>query len=200
MSDQNISSDQLHQNYIKLAKILHPDLNPDDPDADKKFQDLQEQYEKAQKLLGNKAQYQASVSIPLSEAISGTERFFVSDDGKRFLLTIPAGVKNKQTILYRGIQVNSDNDAVLHIRVHIDAPTKFKIIGDHLILNEHIPFWKLIFGGRHEITGPDGKIIPVTIPRKTKNGKMFKVQNAGLWNRADKKRDPLYIQFFGSAI
>jgi DnaJ-class molecular chaperone len=200
LSNQNISAEHLHQNYIKLAKVLHPDVNPDDPDADKKFQELQEQYQKAQKLLEAKTQYQASISITLSEAITGTERFFVSDENQRFMLNIPAGVKNKQTVLYRGLAISSIKDAVLHIRVYIDIPTKFKIIGDNLILNEGVPFWKLIFGGKHEITGPDGRKIPVTIPRKTKNGKMFRVQNAGLWNRNEKKRDALYIQFFGSAI
>jgi DnaJ-class molecular chaperone len=200
MANEHISSTELRNNYIRLAKVLHPDKNTSDPKADKKFQELQEQYERAQKLLGMKNQYQASATITLHEAISGTERFFVTDENQRFMLTIPAGVKNKQVIIYRGVTVNSSRDSVLQIKVYITTPTKFSIIGENLILKESIPFWKLFFGGSYQITGPDGSKIPVNIPRKTKNGKMFRVKNAGLWNRTEKKREPLYIQFFGSIV
>lgn len=200
MVTKTTSSEQLHKNYIRLAKVLHPDHNSGNPDSDKKFQELQEQYEKAQKLLGMKTQYQASTNISLQESITGTERFFVTDDNQRFLLTIPAGVKQRQTMLYRGLLLNSVKDSVLHIKVHITLPTKFSIVGDNLILKETISFWKLYFGGDYEIVGPDGTKIAVKIPRKTKNGKMFKVKNAGLWNRQEKRREPLYNQFFGSII
>jgi hypothetical protein len=72
-ANTSITTEQLHRNYIKLAKIIHPDHNPNDSYADLKFQELQEQYEKAQKLLNIKTQYQASISISLKESILGTE-------------------------------------------------------------------------------------------------------------------------------
>lgn len=200
MANNTISQAQLHQNYIRLAKVLHPDHNLSDPGADKKFQELQEQYEKAQKLLGIKTQYQSSVSISLKEAITGCERFFITDNNQKFVLNIPAGVKNKQTILYRGFAIKSTKNVTLNIKVTIDIPAKYTIVGERLILREFVPFWKLIFGGNYEITGPDHKKIPVIIPKKTKSNKMFLVKNAGLWNRTENKREPLYIQFFGSII
>jgi DnaJ-class molecular chaperone len=196
-----ITEEKLRHNYIRLAKILHPDLNPDNLNADKQFQELQEQYKKAQKILGIKIHYQASVSITLKEAIIGTERYFsTDDDNQKFVLHIPAGVKNHQTILFRGLAINSIKDAVLHIKVFINLPTKFSIIGDQLILKENISFWKLYFGGTTYIEGPDGKRINLVIPKKTKNGKMFKVNGAGLLDRVTNKRLPLYIQFFGCLI
>jgi DnaJ-class molecular chaperone len=198
-ANTTITTDQLHSQYIRLAKIIHPDHNPNE-DADEKFQELQEQYEKAQKLLNIKTNYQASISVTLKESILGTERFFVTDEGNRFVLMIPAGVKNHQTIQFRGLSLNSVKSAILHIKVYINIPSNFSIIGENLILNQNINFFKLYFGGKYEIIGPDGKIILVTIPKKTKNGKMFRIQNAGLWNRIEKKREPLYIQFFGSII
>jgi len=196
-----ITEEQLHQNYIKLVKIIHPDLNPNNPDADRQFQYLQEQYEKARKILGVRTQYQASISISLKEAVTGTERYFSApDDNQKFVLHIPAGVKNHQIISYRGIAINSIKDAVLHIKVFINIPTKFSIIGDQLILKENLPFWKLYFGGKVSIYGPDGKIINLVIPKRTKRGKMFSVKKAGLMDRATNKRLPLYIQFFGYLI
>ena len=59
-----ITNAQLHENYIRLSKLVHPDLNPDDPDANLKFQELNAQYIKAQEILDKKqTHYQTSVSI-----------------------------------------------------------------------------------------------------------------------------------------
>jgi len=44
------SEEEIQKAYRNLARKLHPDLNPDDPDAKKKFQKLQEAFE----VLGNK--------------------------------------------------------------------------------------------------------------------------------------------------
>jgi DnaJ-class molecular chaperone len=200
MAEVNISEKQLHTNYIKLAKIIHPDHNSNDPLADVKFQELQQQYEKAQKLIESKPQYQASVSISLKESILGCERYFVNDDNYKFVLNIPAGVKNKQTILYRDLNINSVKNTILHIKILIDLPKDYTISGDTLILKTSVHFWKLYFGGEYKIKTPDGLQIPVLIPKKTKSGKMFRILKYGLWNRAEKKRDPLYVQIFGRFI
>lgn len=40
--DKNASGDDIKKAYRKLARKLHPDLNPDDPDAKKKFQQVNE--------------------------------------------------------------------------------------------------------------------------------------------------------------
>ena len=189
-----ITKDELHANYKKLAKVIHPDLNHDNA-AVGKFQELQEQYKIAQKLITK--HYQSSISISLKEAIEGAERYFVMDKTK-LVLNIPAGVKHRQTIQFSD---NTDsNTAILHVKVYINLLPNFTIVGDHLILKEKISYWKLYFGGKHQILVPDGRKIPITIPRKTKNGKMFMVRNAGLFNRKEQKREPLYIQFFGSII
>ena len=42
---ENANEEQIKQAYRKLAKKYHPDLNPDNPDAEAKFKDVVEAYE-----------------------------------------------------------------------------------------------------------------------------------------------------------
>lgn len=42
---QQADENQIKQAYRKLAKKYHPDLNPDNPDAEAKFKDVVEAYE-----------------------------------------------------------------------------------------------------------------------------------------------------------
>ena len=200
MSTKKITEKELHRNYIRLVKILHPDVNPNNPEADKQFQNLQEQFDKAKKILGANSQYQVSVTITLKEAIHGAERYFITDENQTFVLHIPAGVKHCQTIFYRGLNLSTIKDIVLHIKINIDLPRRFSIVGDQLILKEYVPIWKMYFGGKVSIIGADGKRINLILPSRTKNKKMFKINNMGLLDRIANKRLPLYIQFFGYFI
>jgi len=43
--EYGVDSDQLRVRYRELARELHPDNNPEDPDAVEKFQQLQEAYQ-----------------------------------------------------------------------------------------------------------------------------------------------------------
>ena len=42
---RNASEEEIHEAYRKLARKYHPDLNPDDPQAEKKFEEIQAAFE-----------------------------------------------------------------------------------------------------------------------------------------------------------
>ena len=43
--ERNVSKDQLKRAYRRLAKKFHPDRNPDDPSAERKFKEVQKAYD-----------------------------------------------------------------------------------------------------------------------------------------------------------
>ena len=42
---RNASQEEIHRAYRKLARKYHPDLNPDDPQAERKFEEIQAAFE-----------------------------------------------------------------------------------------------------------------------------------------------------------
>ena len=43
--DRNASADEIKRAYRKLARELHPDVNPDDKTAEARFKDINEAYQ-----------------------------------------------------------------------------------------------------------------------------------------------------------
>ena len=43
--EKQASQDDLRRAYRKLARKYHPDANPDDPDAESRFKEIQQAYE-----------------------------------------------------------------------------------------------------------------------------------------------------------
>jgi len=40
----------------------------------------------------------------------------------------------------------------------------------------------------------------IVVPKKTKNGAIYKLPSNGLWNTLTKQRDALYVRFIGKII
>jgi DnaJ-class molecular chaperone len=200
MKKFNSSSDvnsfkQLRLNFLTLVKRYHPDLHPDIPNISEKFTNLINEYKKCLSLFSNKKIYNINVYISLQDAIMGCERFFLSNDGKRkFLLKIPAGVKNKDNIYYKDVQINENCFSILNAIININFPKNYVYKNNKLILKIYVFPWKMYFGGKTVIIGPDGCLLHINIPKKTKSGAIFAIDNEGLYNKKNNQRDKLYIQ------
>ncbi len=223
--DKNADEKSIKKAYRKLARKHHPDLNPDNKEAEKRFKEINEAYE----VLGNKEnrkkydkygehwehadeiekqkkaqqQYQQTYGGANFEDFGGfggyggngydesdfsdffqsmfggrtsgsrrnikfkgqdlhaelhldlrdvykTQKQTINVNGKKIRLTIPAGVKDKQTIKIKGHGgkgINGGPNGDLYIKFRISDDKQFKRIGNDLYTNKDLDLYTAILGG-----------------------------------------------------
>ena len=126
--DKGASQDDVKKAYKKLARKYHPDLNPNDPDAHRKFQEINEAnevlswsssgdgsefsdfFEQMFGGLGGRGgrnhgfrgqDYTTELQVSLADAAQ-THKQIITVNGKNLRITIPAGIADGQTIKLRG--------------------------------------------------------------------------------------------------
>lgn len=177
----------LHKQYLKLAKEFHPDSNPDDPDAETKFKLLQSAYNSTKEKSKIK-KYTCTPKISLQETFTGCTKYVqLSDTPSKFQIFIPAGCKSGDSVIFGNQTIK------ITAKIEITIPKDYEILNNKLIFHCKVPFWKLYFGGVFRFRFLDGKIIKTTLPKKAKNGDVFSIENFGLFNKVKNGRDPLFI-------
>ena len=82
---RDATQDEIKKAYRKMAKLYHPDLHPDDPDANKKMNDVNTAYDmlmnpdkyeaqRAREQAYSRSSYSGSYSNPYSSSSSGSSR------------------------------------------------------------------------------------------------------------------------------
>ncbi len=241
--DNKASETDIKKAYRKLARKYHPDLNPNDKEAERKFKEINEanevlshpenrkkydaygkdwkhaeEFEKARQQRKSESSYQRSGPGQFSDEgfsdffssmfggrrggqrnaqfrgqdfqaalhlnlqdVYRTHKRTLTINGKNIRLTIPAGVKNGQTIKikgYGGEGVNGGPKGDLHITFQIDNHTKFKRDGNNLYTNLDLDLYKAILGGEVVIDTFDGKV-KLKIAPETQNGTQVKLKGKG---------------------
>lgn len=241
--DKKASEADIKKAYRKLARKYHPDLNPNDKEAERKFKEINEanevlshpenrkkydsygkdwkhaeEFEKARKqnasrqtyqrpgpgqyseedfsdffgsMFGGRAEgrrnvkfrgqdFQAALHLNLQD-VYHTHKRTLTINGKNIRLTIPAGVKNGQTIKikgYGGEGINGGPKGDLNITFQIDNHTNFKRDGDNLYANIDLDLYKAILGGEMVVDSFDGKV-KLKIAPETQNGTQVKLKGKG---------------------
>ncbi len=241
--DKKSSAADIKKAYRKLARKYHPDVNPNDKEAERKFKEVNEaneilsnpenrkkydtygkdwkhaeEFEKAgyqqphqqsrqgkarnfsesdysdffESMFGGGfskgganikfkgADYNAELRLDIKD-IYKTHKRTINVNGKALGLTIPAGVKNGQTIKIKGQGgggVNGGPNGDLFIQFTIDNATSFKRDGDNLHTIVDLDLYRALLGGDVTIDTFDGKVKMKVAP-ETQNGTKVKLKGKG---------------------
>ena len=243
--DKTATDKEIKKAYRKLARKYHPDVNPDDKIAEKKFKEINEanevlsnpenrkkyhkygkdwkhadEFEKAKQQQqyrrgshrggtggyseedfsdffssmfgGGYARssggnvkfrgqdYSAELQLNLKDVYQ-THKQTLTVNGKKIRLTIPAGVKNGQTIKikgYGGQGINGGPNGDLHIKFSITNHSKFKRDKDNLYATIDLDLYKAILGGEITIDTFNGKV-KLKVKPETQNATKVKLKGKG---------------------
>ncbi len=177
--EKTASEDHIKKAYRRLARKLHPDLNPNDKDAHKKFQTINEANEvlsdpekrKKYDLHGKDWQHadQFEQQAQQRRQNQGRQQFTYADDGdfSSFFESMFGGSERRRQTQYRGQDYNAELTLSL-----IDA------------METH----------QHTLT-VNGKNIRITIPAGIENGQVIKLKGYGSVGANGGPTGDLYITF-----
>jgi curved DNA-binding protein len=242
--DKKSTQADIKKAYRKLARKYHPDLNPSDKAAEKKFKEINEanevlsnaenrikydkygenwkhgeEFDKAQQQRQQSTGgYQNKSSSNFSESdysdffesmfdggrnregnipfkgqdfhaelhfnlldVYETHKRTLTINGKNIRLTIPAGVKNGQTIKIKGQGGDGSNGGPkgdLILEFSIANHTKFKRDNDNLYTTAAIDLYKAILGGEITVETFNGKV-KLQVKPETQSGTKIKLKGKG---------------------
>ncbi len=183
--DKNATEKEIKSAYRKLARKFHPDLNPNDKDAKKKFQEINEanevlsdpekrkkydQYGKDWKHaeeFKNAVQYQGQASDFRGQSYSGTQ---FDGEFSDFFESLFGGFKDTRRgrqVKFRGEDYNAE--------MHLDLIDAYETHQETLTVN--------------------GKKIRITIPAGIENGQTIKIAGHGGQGINGGPNGDLYITF-----
>ena len=167
--ERSASPDAIQKAYRRLAKKLHPDLNPGNKDAEERFKEVSAAYG----LLSDtdkRAQYDRG-EIDATGAEKPRQRFY-----KDFASEAATGHPYEN---YSGFADFVDSDDVLSELLRRGANVHVRARGGDVRYHLPIEFLEAVTGATKRLTLPDGKTLDVTIPAGIQNGQVLRLRGKG---------------------
>lgn len=117
------------------------------------------------------------VSVTLEEAYRGTERTLQSDEGTRFQVSIPAGVKSGSKVRVS----NAGGMGNVILKVEVKPHNQFTREEDNLRVKASVDLYTALLGGEVQAPTMERPVI-LTIPAGTQNGRVFRLRGLGMPN------------------
>lgn len=160
------SAEEVQKAYRKLAKKLHPDLNPGDKSAEEKFKDVTAAYD----LLGDnekRARFDAG-EIDAQGVEKPQRRYYrdFADKGDAGPFTSDQGYADL-------------NDADILSEIFGRRGANVKMRGGDVRYHLAVDFLSAVNGAKPQLALPDGSEITVTIPPGTRDGQVLRLKGKG---------------------
>ncbi|HEY2527563.1 MAG TPA: DnaJ domain-containing protein, partial [Xanthobacteraceae bacterium] len=162
---KDASQGEIQKAYRRLAKKLHPDLNPGNKKAEEEFKEVSAAYD----LLGD-ADKRARFDRGEIDA-SGSER-----PQQRYYRDFAEGAS--QYANDAGFADFAGNDDILS-QIFGEGRGNFRRRGPDVHYRLELDFLDAINGGKREITLPDGSALDVNIPAGTRDGQILRLRGKG---------------------
>jgi DnaJ-class molecular chaperone len=162
---KNASQEDIQKAYRKLAKKLHPDLNPGNKKAEEQFKDVAAAYD----LLGDaekRARFDRG-EIDASGQERPRQRYYrdFADDASPY--SSDAGF------------TDFGDDILSDIFGRQGRRGNFRMRGADAHYQLELDFLDAIHGGKKQITLPDGSMLDVTIPPGARDGTVLRLRGKG---------------------
>jgi DnaJ-class molecular chaperone len=164
---RNASADEIRKAYCKLAKTLHPDLNPGDKNAEARFKEASAAYD----LLSDAAK-RARFDAGEIDA-SGAER------PRQHFYRDFAGGPGADERYYTASGFADFGDADDILSELFGRAGKRRLRGGDLHFRLRVDFLAAVNGASERVTLPDGRIVDVTIPAGIEEGQTLRVKGKG---------------------
>jgi DnaJ-class molecular chaperone len=164
------TQDEIRSAYRRLAKKLHPDLNPGDKQAEEKFKQVAAAYD----LLGDpdkRARFERG-EIDASGAERPRERYyrdFHAADAQDHAYSTSGGFADFM----------ENEDILADILGRGEGRTRFRIRGPDVHYRLPVDFIEAVNGATKRITMPDGAALDVAIPAGTRDGQTLRLRGKG---------------------
>lgn len=153
---KNASIDEIKKSYRKLAKKHHPDLNPGNKEAEKKFKDISNAYELIGTVEAKTKFDQGETEEPQQRGRQYSSAFKEDFDTDDIFSSFFGGKFNKQ-----------------------GRTSGLKMKGEDHVYKIDIEFIEAALGGEKIITLPNGKKLQIKIPPGIEEGKKLKLKGHG---------------------
>jgi DnaJ-class molecular chaperone len=168
--EKDASQAEIQKAYRRLAKKLHPDLNPGDKGAEEKFKDVSAAYD----LLGDTEKRARFDRGEIDE--SGVER-----PQQRYYRDFADGASHQYSSDAGFADFGEADDlfSELFSRQRAGGRDTFRMRGQDVQYRLTLDFLDVINGGKRQLTLPDGSVLDVTIPPGTRDGQILRLRGKG---------------------